>query len=1027
MPAFSVLIVFVLLLIIGAVLLPLLNIQLNPSKSLPSAEVSYYWPNASARIVEQEVTSKLEGALNQIKGIEEISSVSKKGSGTVQIEFDKNTKLDGVRFEMAMVIRQLFQNFPDGVSYPQISLSTSGGKSTALLSYTLNAAASPKLIHDYADEQILPKIADVKGVSKVEIYGSTPFYWEIQLDAHKLLALGIDYNDVGIAINRYFNTEIVGMAKTNSNHSIQVSLKSFNSNKCDWNNIPIKKVSRRVVLLGQVAKVKWREKAPSSYYRINGLNTINVVVYGEKGVNSMQIVGEVKQQIVKIEEQLPPSYSMLLAYDETEFIEKELRKIGLRTIFSLTILLVFVLLVSRNTRYMFLILCSLVANLLIAVIFYYVFKIEIHIYSLAGITVSFGMIIDNSIIMIDHIRNKGNRKVFLAILAATLTTVGALAVIFLLPNEQRINLVDFALVVIINLSVSLIIALFFIPALYEKIPINRQVTKRSIRKNRKVSRFNTLYIIFIAFARKWRVAILLLAVLGFGLPVHLLPNKIEKETSFARAYNKTIGSNWSQNTMLPVAKKALGGSLRLFSEFVYEGNFYAEPGRTQLYVRGKMPEGCTIEQLNTAIKRMEQYIGTFNEVAMYQTIITSPQNAMITIHFNEGFDRSGFPYYLKELLTSKAISLGGLDWSVYGVGRGFSNALSSDFKSNRIFLTGYNYDRLYEYAEQLKELLRDNPRVRDLVISGDKGWSIKTLQEYYIDFDEQRLATYNIALSDFYKSMQNHLVNKSLGYVFIDKHNREVVMQSSDMGSFDVWDLLNRPLTIEGKDYKFSGFGKIDKRQTGNNIHKVNQEYQLTVAFDFVGPEPLAKKVIDSKLAAFEPHLAIGYKVKKYTWRGWGYEKKKPVMLLVIAFLIIYFVCAVLLESLLQPLCIIIMVPISFIGVFLSFYLFDFNFDQGGFASFILLAGIVVNAGLYIVNDFNQCRKSHVKNYIKSFNYKIIPIMLTIVSTILGLIPFVWQGQNEVFWFSFAIGAMGGLLFSIVALLVYLPLFLRMK
>ncbi len=149
-------------------------------------------------------------------------------------------------------------------------------------------------------------------------------------------------------------------------------------------------------------------------------------------------------------------------------------------------------------------------------------------------------------------------------------------------------------------------------------------------------------------------------------------------------------------------------------------------------------------------------------------------------------------------------------------------------------------------------------------------------------------------------------------------------------------------------------------------------------------------------------------------------------------FTIIYFICSILFESLIQPFAIIFMIPVSFIGVFLTFYLFDFNFDQGGFAAFILLCGIVVNAGLYIINDYNNFCKAKGKRqglslYIKAFNHKIIPIFLTIISTVLSLVSFVWSGQKEVFWFAFAIGAIGGLIFSIVAIVIFLPLLLKIE
>ena len=173
----------------------------------------------------------------------------------------------------------------------------------------------------------------------------------------------------------------------------------------------------------------------------------------------------------------------------------------------------------------------------------------------------------------------------------------------------------------------------------------------------------------------------------------------------------------------------------------------------------------------------------------------------------------------------------------------------------------------------------------------------------------------------------------------------------------------------------------------------------------------------------------MGYRVYEQSW-GWNRNDKKQYGLILLVIVIIYFICSILLESFRQPLAIISLIPFSFIGVFLTFYLFEFNFDQGGFASFILLCGITVNAGLYIVNDYNQLKRSGRRGnllqlYVNAFNHKIIPIILTIFSTVLGLIPFVMGGQSEVFWFSFAVGAMGGLIFSLVGLVFYLPLFLK--
>ena len=132
-------------------------------------------------------------------------------------------------------------------------------------------------------------------------------------------------------------------------------------------------------------------------------------------------------------------------------------------------------------------------------------------------------------------------------------------------------------------------------------------------------------------------------------------------------------------------------------------------------------------------------------------------------------------------------------------------------------------------------------------------------------------------------------------------------------------------------------------------------------------------------------------------------------------------------ESFRYPLPVIFMIPISFIGLFLVFGLTDFAFDQGGFAAFVMLCGIVVNAGIYLVTTYQALRQAQgpgaIRLYIKAFSRKITPISLTIVSTILGLLPFLSDGPEEVFWFDFAIGTIAGMAFSVIAIILVLPVF----
>jgi multidrug efflux pump subunit AcrB len=776
------------------------------------------------------------------------------------------------------------------------------------------------------------------------------------------------------------------------------------------------------------------------------MNTINMVFYPEEGANNIKVAKMVKDHIAQIKKTLPAGYSILLSYDQTKFVSAEIHKVVMRTIFSMIILLIFVLLISRQFRYLVLILVSLTANLVIAAIFYYLLKIEIHLYSLAGITVSFGIIIDNSIVMIDHLQHQGNKKVFLAILAATLTTVGALSILFFLSEAQKINLVDFAEVIIVNLFVSLLIALFFIPALMDKLPLVSRKNKRYFRGKRRMAVFTRHYSRFILSLYRIRWAFILLLILGFGLPVYMLPEKIGKEEPFGREqkvekedntwaalYNKTIGSSFYQQTLRPVTDKVLGGALRLFTENVFESSFYSSPQRTILYVTGGMPEGSTVQQLNEAVEKMENFINKYDEVQMYETSINNYRSGRITIYFKPEVENGSFPYFLKGALISKANNVGGLDWSVYGIGRGFSNALYSGYKNSQIILEGYNYDQLYSYANQLKKDLLKLSRVQEVdIIGGTNFYSSKILHEYFLDFNREQFGLNEVSLFQFYNYLQDRVYKRNLNRVYNHGEAQPVVLLSDRSEEFNVWDLKNEPVFIKDKMFKLGMLTSVEKKKTGNEIFKENQQYQLSVAYDFIGPGTFAQRIQKKKIEEMNAALPLGYKARSRSWWGWRRDDKSQYYLIFLVIVIIYFICSILLESLVQPLAIISMIPLAYIGVFLTFYLFDFNFDQGGFASFILLAGIVVNSGLYIINDYNNfCRERNVKKsmrlYLKAFNHKIIPVYLTILSTILGLFPFIWGGQKEVFWFAFAVGAMGGLIFSLLAVLVYLPLFMGLR
>ena len=1022
----------------GIALVPLLPVKLAPSQNLPALTVSFSMPGSASRVVEMEATSKIEAMLSRIKGIKKITSRSGNGWGNVSLEMDKHTSIDVARFEASTVIRQLWGDLPRIVSYPQLQVRRPDENANRpFLNYTLNASASPITIQNYCENSIKPRLSEIEGIYKVDVNGATPMEWQLQYDNDQLNRMGVSVNEIQRAIQLHYNTQFLGIGEIEDNGNVRKFARvvlgdASEKETFDASKISVTNKDGKILYLNQLVNVSRVEQAPRSYYRINGLNSIYISISAEENANQLQLSSEIKKLMEEIKKKLPQGYELHQSYDATEYIKDELNKIYFRSGLTILILLAFVLLISRNIKYLFLIVSSLFINLAIAVVLYYFLRLEIQLYSLAGITISLNLMIDNTIIMSDHLRTKNNQKVFLPILAATLTTIGALCMIFFLDERLRLNLQDFAMVIVINLAVSLFVALFFVPAMMERIKIVKK-TRKSRQKFRISKRFivktSRFYQKIISLLGKGKWAVYVFFIFLFGLPVFLLPDKIDKETQWAELYNSIFNTSTYKEKIKPITDKVLGGTLRLFVQNVYERGYFDRNQEMVLTITSSMPNGTTLSQMNTLVQRMESYLSTFSEIKQFQTSINSPNRASISVYFTKEAERSGFPYRLKNSVITKALELGGGSWGVFGLeDRGFSNDVKETAGSFSVKLLGYNYDELNAWADSLKNNLLKHRRIQEVTIGSDMSYYKDDYQEFMFNLDKKKLAIHNMYPSRLFNSLSSMFGRDIwVGRLFADGQNEDIVLHSKQSKTYDIWALQNAGNHFEKQFHKLNQFAQIAKGQAPQEIAKENQQYRLIVQFNYIGSSQQGNKVLDKEIEKLNNSLPSGYKAEKEGWNWSWDEDKKQYWLLGLLITIIFFTTSILFNSLKQPFIVILIIPISFIGVFLTFYGFDLNFDQGGFASFVLLSGITVNANIYILNEYNGLRKkypnlSSARAYLKAWNSKIIPILLTIISTILGFIPFIIGIKREAFWFPLAAGTMGGLLFSLVGIFILLPI-----
>lgn len=1039
--AFTIIIIFIALAALGLFLSPLLTIKLSPSQYLPSLSLSYSLPGYSPRAIDTEVSSKLEAALSRIEGVKGIQSESDNGSGFVRLEFDQHTDMDAARLDCSAILRQLWASMPEGLSYPNISQQRAEGKaSRPFMAYTLKGEGSERTIEAYAEEQLKPALARIKGVATVGISGTSSMEWRLQYDQRLLQQMGISLNEIETAIHNYYRDEPLGLClieQEGAQEWMQLMLKGEKSTKgFDASAIFLKQKDGALIGLDKLLEVQRTEARKQSYYRIDGMNSIYVFLQAEEHANQLMLSKAIRAEMQRQSSKIPAGYEAVLNFDNSIEIGNELNKIYLRTALTLFILLAFISLITRNKRYIILIAISLVVNLCIAIALYYLLGIEIQLYSLAGIAISLNLIVDNSIVMAEHIRQRSNLSAFLAILAATLTTIGVLSIIFFLDDAVRLNLMDFAAVVVVNLLVSLLVALFFIPALAEKIGFAKRAKKNFRPANRRALRFSNCYKRQILFMKRYRYACYLLLVLAFGLPLSLLPERLEGKGYGAELYNKLIDTRSYRSKVKPSLEKYLGGSLGLFVKKSFKSHrFDRAESRPSLQIQSKLPNGYTIEQMNRLMIKLESYLSQFPEIQRFETFISSAKEASITVLFRKDVEAGPFPYRFKAELISMLQSLGAGYWGVYGLAdQGFNNEGVGATGSYIVELRGYNYDELWQQSELFTLSLKENKRIGTVWVGSDPLQSDADYKEYILSLDKRKLALEELNSQSLYQALNEKFSSDSyLTNIVLGGNYEALKISSKQSKSEDLWSLLHSPIRIGQKSYLLSDFAELEQRQLPQRIVKKDQEYKLFLRFEYMGSQANGEKLLKSKIDAFAATLPMGYHISSdVSLKDWMTEESNYFPLLIIIGVIIFFTTAILFNSLRQPLAILFIIPISFIGIFLSFSLLAVPFDQGGFAAFVLISGITVNAAIYLVNEYNSLRRqrpklSAVDAYVKAWNAKINPIFLTVVSSVLAFIPFMIGKDSQSFWLALAVGSIGGLLISIPGIFFFLPLFLLRK
>ncbi len=742
-----------------------LPIELSPHVEFPKLTVSLSWSNVSPEVMESFVTSPIESELARIRGVKEIKSGSSEGSAWINLEFYPDVNMDFARIEINEKIAILKDELPYGISQPRVSgyIPEDLRDLQGFITYTISSNASANVIRKFVKENILYSIMSINGISDVQIRGGNEREISIQLDYDKVKTLGLRNEEISSSIQNIEQLKSVGKVKKGGSQYL-VTIDNHISNVDKILNHVIKFTENgSSIRLKDIGVIIDDFKETSNYYRINGKETVSLIISKELGSNTLEVAENVYQKISELKENLPKGYSIVKEIDKSEAIRDELSELTENAIYSFIIIVLVLLLIFRSLKISFIIVTSIIFSLFFSFLLFFIFNLPLNILTISAFILGFGFMVDNSIVVVDYIEQNYNgggikrltiilKNIFKPVMASTLTTIAVFVPLLFLTGELRLYFEQFALGVVFTLFASLIVSFSIIPMLY-----NRFISKFSSRIRRdKVSIGGKIYRKVVNAINNWRKLSIVALILIIGLPVWLLPTRIETPI-IGTIYNSVFDSELFADVK-PYFNYALGGSLNLFFNHISRGEVWQFGEETYIYVRLELPNGNTIDRINNLTKDFESEILRYNnEIKNLITNISDEENASLRIEFTNEQGQSSFPYILKNYLTSYATRLGGLNVSVYGFGPGFSNAGGS-YSNFSVIAKGFNYIKTKELAEEFREIISRNPRIDNVDIDKSEFYWAKDIYEIIATVDRENLMRYNITANEIIQNLARNTV-----------------------------------------------------------------------------------------------------------------------------------------------------------------------------------------------------------------------------------------------------------------------------
>ncbi len=990
-------------LLFGVISLAGLPIDLFPEIEMPVAIVMTTYSGAGPQEIETLITERIEESIATVSNIDKINSISSEGSSIVIAQFNFKTDMDFAALEMREKVDLIKAFLPEDANDPMVM--RIDPNQTPIMQISLSNAQGDLVgLQALAEDELQQRFERIDGVASVDVGGGLVDEIKVEIDPYKLAKYGLNLNQITqvIASN---NVNMPGGNVNNNEQELSIRVigefQDFNEIK----NMPISLASGAVIELQDIADITYGTEDKNIVSRVNGLDSINISIQKQSDSNTVKVADDIVKEIEKIKNEYD-NIDLKTVFDSSEFIKSSIGNVISNvltgSIFAVLVLYIFL----KSMKSTMIVATSIPISLIASFILLYFNNITLNMMTLGGLALAVGMLVDSAIVVLENIYRfrtsgksreessiRGAGEVAMSITASTLTTIAVFLPIVFVEGFIGIMFKDFALTVTLSLVASMVVALTFIPMLSSKIlDIEDEESQKEKRLHKVYEKFDQ----------------------GF-----------EK---FERLYLRVL-SNALNHRKTTVLIAGLVLVLAIISLAFVGMELMPETDEGTINISMELPLGSKTKDVDKIAQIIEAKVQDIEDIDVLFTNIgmtgftdTSTNRGTIYISLVDAKERSESTEVLADKIRKDVKDIPGAEITVEAnssSGMGMGSPISIKIK-------GDDLDTLDRISNDVKDLVYNIEGTRDVKTSLGDG-----VPELELKIRNSDAANYGLTTAQIASAIRTEVAGSTATKFKIDGDEIDVKISAHEelTDNIDAVSSLNinTPMGVNIPLREVADFKIVEGPIS---INREDQIRAVTVESQISGRDVGSIiKDINEELEKYE--MPSGY------YYDMGGENEDMVeafsqlgLALLVAIALIYMIMASQFESLLYPFIIMFTIPLAFAGGILALFITRTSFGATAFIGIIMLAGIIVNNGIVLIDYINLLRNENhtTTEAIKLAGpVRLRPILMTTLTTVLGLVPLALGiGEGAELQAPMAIVVIGGLTLGTILTLVFVPVLYSM-